>query len=312
VIGFGEQLRRAREAKGLTLEEVVDATRITRRHLEALERGDLRALPAGPFAKGYIEACAKVLDVDAGPILAAWRAEARRLHLDAGEARDRTIEEMSQIVGQRAAASARADGARGRTVALVLAALVLLAVVAALLLRGRTPAEHPAATMPPTATPSPGAASAIASPPAGAAPAGPGSGPATPAPVAPTVPPALAPTPSPPPRPNPDLRVADSGVGTGIANHRLVGRGERFVEGSEVVFWTLVVGGRPGDSIRQVWFEDGRAVMRADLEVGGPHWRTYSRLGLPRGAAGAWAVEARDPEGRLLARQEFLCVPAER
>jgi len=84
------------------------------------------------------------------------------------------------------------------------------------------------------------------------------------------------------------------------------------VEGSEVVFWTLVVGGRPGDSIRHVWFEDGRAVMRADLDIGGAHWRTYSRLGLPRGATGPWTVEARDPEGRLLARQEFLCVPAER
>ena len=108
------------------------------------------------------------------------------------------------------------------------------------------------------------------------------------------------------------LDVADSGVGTGVTNHSLVGRADRFAEGTQVAFWTQVTGGGKGDVIRHVWFHQGQAVMRADLEIGGAPWRTYSRRLLPKGATGEWVVEARGPDGSLLARQAFLCVPDDR
>jgi nucleotide-binding universal stress UspA family protein len=96
-----------------------------------------------------------------------------------------------------------------------------------------------------------------------------------------------------------------------VESRRLVGRADRFVEGAEVSFWTRVLGGRPGDEIRHFWFHEGRVAMRADLAIGGSHWRTHSRLELPRGATGTWTVEARDLDGRILAREEFLCVSGE-
>ncbi len=74
-----------------------------------------------------------------------------------------------------------------------------------------------------------------------------------------------------------------------------------------MAFWTLVLGGQPGHVIRHVWFHEGRAVMRVDLPIGGPRWRTFSRLLLPEGSAGGWAVEARTSDGRLLVREEFAC-----
>jgi hypothetical protein len=52
--------------------------------------------------------------------------------------------------------------------------------------------------------------------------------------------------------------------------------------------------------------------MRVDLSIGGPHWRTHSRLLLPEGSAGVWAVEARTSDGRLLVRDEFLCESGDR
>jgi hypothetical protein len=52
--------------------------------------------------------------------------------------------------------------------------------------------------------------------------------------------------------------------------------------------------------------------MRADLPIGGRHWRTYSRFLLPEGSAGRWAVEARTSDGRLLVRDEFLCTADDR
>jgi len=43
------------------------------------------------------------------------------------------------------------------------------------------------------------------------------------------------------------------------------------------------------------------------LHVGASSYRTYSTKTL--GRPGAWAVEARDDAGRVLARAEFTCAP---
>ena len=118
------------------------------------------------------------------------------------------------------------------------------------------------------------------------------------------------PTPRPQrPSPNPDITIPDSGVGTRVENHRLVGAGDEFPEKSEVVFWTRVLGGKPGDVVYHVWLHEGQGVARIPLTIGGSHWRTFSRRPLPQGTTGRWAVEARGVDGTLLARQAFLCVP---
>lgn len=49
----GAELKAAREAAGLSLEEVSRRTRIPSRHLDALERGELHKLPPGPYRSGY-------------------------------------------------------------------------------------------------------------------------------------------------------------------------------------------------------------------------------------------------------------------
>jgi cytoskeleton protein RodZ len=51
---IGEILRRAREERGLTLDEIASRTRINRRYLEAIERGDREAIPGGFFYKSFI------------------------------------------------------------------------------------------------------------------------------------------------------------------------------------------------------------------------------------------------------------------
>ncbi len=83
---------------------------------------------------------------------------------------------------------------------------------------------------------------------------------------------------------------------------------DRFSDGERVAFWTRVLAAKPGEVIHHYWLHEGRAVMKTDLAIGGPHWRTFSRYTLPDGASGSWVVEARDDTGRVLARREFLCV----
>ena len=49
----GERLRAAREAKGLSIEEIASTTRIPTRHLESIETGDWTKLPAPTYSIGF-------------------------------------------------------------------------------------------------------------------------------------------------------------------------------------------------------------------------------------------------------------------
>lgn len=295
---FGDQIKEAREARGQSLEELAEATRIAQHHLAALERSDVQALPAGPFAKGYIEACAKVLGVAAEPILASYREEAQQHGRGTAEAETRMLDELHQIVGQRSGGVDPGDrgGPGGKLLAAGAAVVVVLMVGGWLLTRDPSTggARTPGAPEPPPETPR---ATAPATP----------EPPPEPAP-SPTPTPELRPTPAPQARANPDITIPDFGVGTGVENRRLVGAGSEFPERSEVVFWNRVRGGGPGDGIVHVWLHEGRGIARIPLTIGGSHWRTYSTRPLPRGAAGRWTVEARGLDGALLARQEFVCI----
>jgi len=67
---LGEFLRRARERRGLTLEEISRATRIPSRHLNALEQGNLAAIPGGFYRRAEIRAYAEAVHLDQNLALA--------------------------------------------------------------------------------------------------------------------------------------------------------------------------------------------------------------------------------------------------
>ena len=51
---FGLELRRARERKGLTLEQVSEQTKVSVAHFAGLERGDISRWPAGIFGRAFV------------------------------------------------------------------------------------------------------------------------------------------------------------------------------------------------------------------------------------------------------------------
>lgn len=61
---FGESLRKERELRGMTLEEISEHTKVHSRFLEAIEKDDLSALPAKAFAKGFLRSYARMVDLD--------------------------------------------------------------------------------------------------------------------------------------------------------------------------------------------------------------------------------------------------------
>lgn len=61
---LGGRLRSAREAKGLTLDEVASQTRIPIRHLQHIEREEWDALPAVTYCVGFVRAYGNAVGLD--------------------------------------------------------------------------------------------------------------------------------------------------------------------------------------------------------------------------------------------------------
>lgn len=65
-------LKSLREFRGLTLDDVFQATRISIKNLEAVESGNFHTLPPPVYARAYFHAYAKILDCDEGPFIGRY------------------------------------------------------------------------------------------------------------------------------------------------------------------------------------------------------------------------------------------------
>ncbi|HKQ51206.1 MAG TPA: helix-turn-helix transcriptional regulator [Pyrinomonadaceae bacterium] len=74
---FGEELRLAREARGISLRHISDQTRISIRYLEAIEANDYKRLPGGIFNRSFIKAYAKQIGFDEKAALEGYMRTAR-------------------------------------------------------------------------------------------------------------------------------------------------------------------------------------------------------------------------------------------
>lgn len=66
---LGETLQRARQARGMTIDDAERATRIPRRYLEALEQGNFAILPAPVYARGFLRSYSGYLGLDPAELL---------------------------------------------------------------------------------------------------------------------------------------------------------------------------------------------------------------------------------------------------
>jgi cytoskeleton protein RodZ len=64
VAAFGEELRRAREERGVTVETICEATKVSAKHIRALEAGQLGEMPGGVFRRGFVRSYLRVLGLD--------------------------------------------------------------------------------------------------------------------------------------------------------------------------------------------------------------------------------------------------------
>jgi transcriptional regulator with XRE-family HTH domain len=347
----GARLRRERESRDTTLEEIVRTTEVDVLYLEALENGEYDALPGPAFGKLYIRAYADALGFDPQPLIEEYdRERNERLRKQAVEARRKRPQEPPR---RRRVSGWRPEGVPAEDVASAEPTDVEPETpeVAAV-----TSEPEPAPEAPPLAasTPAPIAEEAPVEPqptvdasatrhdrrlvsrpavvallavaliaivwvstvvfrsddtPAPAAPLIPAeTATETPPPVAASEPSVSQPAASTPIVTEGALTVPEFGVGRRIVNRRVEGETDTFEEGTVAWFSTRVMGGSRGEHIRHVWLHEGSAVQSIRLDLGGPHWRTFSQKTL--WGEGSWAVEARDADGNVLARSTFSCVRA--
>jgi len=113
VVTVGQRLREAREAQGLSIEDIAASTRIPTRHLTSLENSEWDKLPAATYSVGFAKNYAGAVGLDRSEISEALRSEM-------GGTRPATIyPEVYET----------ADPARTMPKGLVFGALALLAIV---------------------------------------------------------------------------------------------------------------------------------------------------------------------------------------
>ena len=145
---LGARLREAREARGLSLRELSDQTRIARRYLEAIEADDYKELPGGIFNRSFIKAYAKAVGFNEAEAVGAY-TEVARAH----------GEEPDELPTSRQHSRIYMDGDNARSpfvtalLSLVILAIISLGIYAGLHYYQRRNAERAAAPPTPTGTP---------------------------------------------------------------------------------------------------------------------------------------------------------------
>jgi cytoskeletal protein RodZ len=294
---FGSELRRTRQRQGISLDDVARDTRLAKRCLLALEDESIPELPGAPYNRAHLRTYAAYLGLDPDRLVRDYELE-KEAQTKAGRlaVRPDVLTAMRQVVERR-----RSQPAVGRRGLGTIARIAGFAGVAISLLIGLVWVGPQRFT------------SSDETAPIGASVRPPREREGTRRALERNVT-----KPEPPPRlevPAVDdaqavrLSVPRSGVGTDVVDRQLVGQSNTFAVNTRVAFWTLVTGGRPGETVRHVWIHEGSVAGVVDLAVGSSSWRTQTRRTLVPGAEGDWVVEAREPGGRVLARHEFRCEP---
>ena len=134
-MAFGQGLRSAREERGIALDDISVATRVSLRHLSALENEHFRDLPGGVFNRGIVRSYARYVGLDEDSTVSAF-TDALRLNGVDPEHENENWAEFAENVKRTRTPSIGSRRIRWAGIAaMVLAVLLLAAGVAVYLAR---------------------------------------------------------------------------------------------------------------------------------------------------------------------------------
>src|SRR5437870_1763683 len=98
---FGRRLREARERRGVTLRQIANATKISVRALEALERNDFSRLPGGIFSRSFVRSYAVEVGLDPEVTIQDFIAQFPPDSMTAAHSPSRYLEDHEAIESDR-------------------------------------------------------------------------------------------------------------------------------------------------------------------------------------------------------------------
>src|SRR2546422_6105323 len=101
VIDFGTKMKRAREARGVSLRQIAGATKISVSALEALERNDISRLPGGIFSRAFVRSYASEVGLDPDEMIEEFVAQFSHDTSEATHAPSEAIEDHDSIESDR-------------------------------------------------------------------------------------------------------------------------------------------------------------------------------------------------------------------
>lgn len=124
---FGEDLRMERLSRGIALKDITAITKISTRHLEALEQGRFRLLPGGILNKGIVRGYAGAVGLDQHD----WTERFLKAYIASGEMidDDRDWIDFASNVGKQRVQRRSAIGTSLRWIGAALLVIVVAAVV---------------------------------------------------------------------------------------------------------------------------------------------------------------------------------------
>jgi cytoskeletal protein RodZ len=122
---FGEDLRMERLSRGIALEDITAVTKISQRHLIALEQDRFRLLPGGILSKGIVRGYASAVGLDQSD----WTERFLKAYAASGQMldEDRSWLEFAANVGKARTQRSDTVERRLRWVGVILLLLVALA-----------------------------------------------------------------------------------------------------------------------------------------------------------------------------------------
>jgi cytoskeleton protein RodZ len=125
MVSLGEELKRERELREISLREISEATKISIRILEAIEKNNFQALPGGIFNRNFLRAYAEFIGLDSENVV-------RKYH----QQFDSSHEPVAATPGM-AIALQEQEGQKSSKTLPILLMLILLVVAAAFLFLNR-------------------------------------------------------------------------------------------------------------------------------------------------------------------------------
>ena len=130
MVSLGEELKRERELREITLREISEATKISVRILEAIEHDNYKILPGGVFNRNFLRAYAGFIGLDPEMIVRKYQQR----HVSNNE------EELPPGLSSVQEAAGPAQSRKKKVLFLVAFGVLLILAVAAYLLYGM---KHP-------------------------------------------------------------------------------------------------------------------------------------------------------------------------